>query len=258
MGCTHPTLMQHVDVKVHEGVGTILIGRRERRGAIDPVLIEDLDTALGDLHLENRVRAVVIAGAGDYFSSGWDTDMVRRIAAVEPPDDAAQWMRIWQRWVELLEAVLRFPKPVIAAVDGPAIGAGLALACAADVVVASDSAAFAAPATRMGLVGGVTATLMVFRVGAAGAARWCLTGEPFDARSAAAMGLCDPPVPSDQIWVAGQTIGRSIAESTPESVALTKRAINEVVAEDLYAHLHSAAASAATLAVTDAGRERLG
>ena len=133
----------------------------------------------------------------------------------------------------------------------------MGLACAADMVVASDSATFAAPAVRLGLAGGVTAALLAFRVGGGRAARWCQTGETFDARTAAAMGLCDPPVPSDQIWVTAQSLGQIVGQSTPEAVALTKRSINEVVAEDLYAHLHSAAASAATLAATDAGGERL-
>lgn len=249
--------MQHVDVKINGSAATLLIRRPETLGALDPVLIADLQTALGDVHGETKVRGVILAGGGPYFSSGLDRGTMDRIAAMDTLDATSQWFRYWQSWTELVETMLRFPKPIVAAVDGPAIGAGFGLALAADMIVASTSASFAAIAPRLGLVGGATAALLHFRLGAAAAARWTLTGETIDADAAARIGLTEPPVTSDQVWVTANAIIDQIALSTPQAIAATRRMLNETIGESLITQLHAAAADSVTLSTAESTVERL-
>ena len=256
--------MQHVDVKINSPVATVLIRRPEVLGALDPVLIADLQTVLGDVHQETKVRAVILTGGGPYFSSGMDLRVMDRIARVgereipDVPDPAAmaQWFKWWQSWTSLLETMLRFPKPILAAVDGPAIGGGFALALASDIIVASDRARFAAAAPVQGVVGGATMALLQFRCGAAIAARYGMTAREIDAPTAHRLGLCDAPVTSDQIWVAAQSVGHEIARSTDAAIAASKRMLNETVGETLLSNLSVAAATDASICSTPAAEER--
>ena len=257
--------MQHLDVKINGSVATVLVRRPECLGALDPVLMEDLQTAFGDLHLEPKVRAVILTGGGPYFCSGLDLSVMRRIAQMDDsgtpdvPDPAAtaQWFTLWRSLTELFETMLRFPKPILAAVDGPAIGAGFGLALAADIVVASGRATFAAAAPRWGIAGGGTAALLQFRLGGSIATSLAIGGQTIDADHAHRIGLCDHPVDSDQIWVAASQIADRIAESTPQSLTAAKRLINETVGESMMSNLSAAAATDASLCSTKECRDRL-
>ena len=257
--------MQHVDVKINAPVATLLIRRPEILGALDPILIEDLQTALGDVHQEQKVRAVILTGGGPYFCSGLDLSVMNRIAQMgdreipDVPDPAAmaQWFTLWQSWTSLLETMLRFPKPILAAVDGPAIGGGLGLALAADIIIASDRATFAAAAPVHGIVGGATLALLQFRLGAAAAARYGMTARTLDAAAAHRIGLCDQPVTSDQIWVAAQQVGDEIARSSDAAIAASKRLLNETVGETLLSNLSVAAATDASICSTPAAEQRI-
>ena len=247
--------VQYVDVKVHGAVATILMDRAQVRNALSPQLIEDLSTAFSDVHQEKRVGAVVLTGSGDNFCSGIDLHVLSEIT--EMPDHAAfpEWLSAWRHLTELYEQMLRFPKPIVAAVDGAALGAGFGLALAADLIVATDRASFGAVAIRRGLVGGATAALLSFRVGGATAARMVLTGHPINAAEANRLGLCDAPVSTDQIWVAASQLAAQCAEAPREAVQATKRLLNEGIGEMLMTQLSSGAADSATACTTESAVE---
>lgn len=247
--------MQHVEVKVHDRVGTILMDRRERRNALHPQLIADLQTALGDLHQEKRVTAVVLSGAGEHFCAGIDMNVLAEIARLPAPDAFPQWLMLWRQQVELIEQMLRFPKPIVAAVDGAAVGSGLAMALASDLIMASQRASFSAAAAHRGLVGGATAPLLSFRFGGAIAARLLIAGEAIDADEAHRLGFCPPPVPPDQIWVAATGLARRCGEAPREAVQATKRLLNESIGETLLTQLASGAADSATACTTESAIE---
>jgi enoyl-CoA hydratase/carnithine racemase len=247
--------VQHVDIKINGSVATILIGRQEKLGALDPILIEDLQTALGDIHLEKKIRAVILMGRGSYFCAGMDLDVMDRIRQLPAQEAMGQWFTLWSRWTECLEIMLRFPKPIIAAVDGIAMGAGFALALAADMIVASPSAQFNCSAPHHGLVGGATVALLHFRAGGAVAARYALSCDAIDATTAHRMGWCEPPVPSEQIWVAAEKIGRQCAVGSAESIAATKRILNETIGETLLSQISAASAVSATICSTESAAE---
>lgn len=249
--------MQHIDVKVHQNIATILMDRPEACNALSPQLISDLMQALSDVHQETRVRAVVLSGAGNHFCAGMDLKVMAQIASMPESEAQQQWFTLWNAVTELLEEILRFPKPIIAAVDGAAVGGGFALALAADCVVASDRATFAVPAARRGIASGAVAALIAFRLGGAVAARMLLTGGPMDADEAHRLGLCPTPVTSDQIWVAASRLADETTHGPREAVQAIKRQLNEEVGENLLIQLAAGAASSATSCTTPAAIEAI-
>lgn len=247
--------MQNVDVKIHGNVATILMDRPAVRNALNPQLLADLSTAFSDVHQEKRVGSVVLSGKGDHFCSGMDLRVLSEIAAMSEAEALPQWLTAWRHFTELLEQMLRFPKPIIAAVDGAAVGAGLGLALAADVIIPSSRANFAALAVRRGLVGGATAALLSFRCGGAIAARMLLTGQLIDASEAYRLGICLTPVTSEQIWVAASELAGQCALAPREAVQATKRLLNEGIGETLLTQLAAGTADSATACTTDAATE---
>lgn len=248
--------VRHLDLKIHGPVATIMIDRVTVRNALNRELLDEMQVAFSDVHQEKRVRAVILSGAGDQFCSGVDLRALGEITRLPPTESLAAVHDYWRRLTELFEQMLRFPKPIIAAVDGSAVGAGFGLALAADMIVGSTRAVFTADATRRGLVGGGTAALLAFRLGAGVAARMLLAGEPLDAAAANHAGLLvGPPVAPEQIWVKSNEVGLRCAESSAEAIQATKRVLNESVGEQLMSQLASGAAGSATACTTEAAME---
>lgn len=249
--------MGTVDLKIVDHVATVVMNRPEVCNALDGQLIADLQQVFSDIHQEKRVDAVVITGGGHHFCSGVDLISFARVLEMEPAEAPAQWFESWRELAELCETILRFPKPIVAAVDGPAVGAGLALALAADLLVLSESASLTANAAERGLIGGVTAPLLMFRCGGAVAARMLLTGKPIEASEAYRLGMCCEVVPSSQIWLAANDWAKSCRGAPRESLQATKRMLNETVGEHLLTQLANGAAAGATLCSTESAAEGL-
>jgi enoyl-CoA hydratase/carnithine racemase len=247
--------MQHVELKIVDHVATILIDRPQACNALDANLVAELKLTFSDVHQEKRVESVVITGKGEHFCSGVDLKAFAEVSQREPLEAQLRWFEIWRELTELCETILRFPKPVVAAIDGPAIGAGLALALASDLIILSDSATLSANAAHRGLIGGLTAPLLSFRFGAALAARMLLTGSAIDAQEAYRLGMCCEVVPSSQIWVTANDWAKRCATAPHESLQATKRILNESIGEALMTNLATGAATAATVCNAESATE---
>ncbi|MGB7344358.1 MAG: enoyl-CoA hydratase/isomerase family protein [Pirellulaceae bacterium] len=247
--------MQYVQVKVHQGVATIKLDRQAMRNALNPILVGDLQTAFSDVHQEKRVKAVILTGAGSDFCSGIDLKVLAEISELSQQESLAQWFATWRQLTELLEQMLRFPKIVVAAIDGAAYGSGLALALACDMMVLSKRAKLSANAVNLGLVGGATTTLLAFRFGGSVAARMALSGNVIDSQQAFAMGVCEKPVESDQIWVASNDLATRCVSGPLEAIQANKRLLNEGIGERLFSQLSAAAADSATACTTESAAE---
>ena len=162
-------------VNVHGVTGSIILDRAQHSNALSRDMLDQLSQALDDLRQEKKVRGVILTGAGPHFCAGLDLTELKTTAEGEAPWQ--QWHEDAQRLQQVLEQMLQFPKPLIAAVDGAAMASGLALVLGCDLVVASHRATFSVPSPKLGLVSGVVAPLLVFRVGAAIACRLLLGGD---------------------------------------------------------------------------------
>lgn len=249
-----------IEVKVTPPVGTIILSRPAEANAINRDMVEQLQQAVGDLYQEKRVRAVIITGAGDAFSAGAD---LAELAAdhADASDDLAWQHQEWGRQADdlcdLIGELLAFPKPVIAAVNGPVSSLGVALLMASDLVLACDTAELSVPDARHGLVAGLVAPLLAYRAGAATAARLAVAGQTLDAAEAHRLGIYHELVKHDLLWARGMEIGQQCASAAPQAVNLTKRLLMETVGEKLLTDLASGAIATATARTTDAAAEGL-
>jgi methylglutaconyl-CoA hydratase len=242
-------------VKKNLPSGTIVLNRPDKRNALSRQMLTDLAQAFDDLHQERKVRAVILTGAGSAFCAGMDLGEMQQTS--QQPDALAQWHNDAVQYRELIEKMLHFPKPIIAAVNGPVVAGGAGLMLASDVVIAAEEARFGLPEPRRGIVAGTVAPLLAFRIGASHAANLLLTSRMIAAAEAYRIGLIHEIVKSDLVWARGQEIAVEIAKSAPEAIQLTKRLLNETIGEHLGTLLSAGAADSATARTTEAAREGL-
>ena len=235
--------------------GTIILNHPGNRNALSREMVAALIQAFSDFHREKSVRAIILTATGSVFCSGIDLKQWGTISKEAEPFE--QWQDVASELQELIEVMLRFPKPIITAIDGSVYGMGLALALASDLVVASPLSRFELSATKHGLISGLVAPLLSFRCGSGVAARLMLGAERFDTLEAHRVGIIHHIVAPELVWAKSHDISTKIASGAAESVQLSKRLLNEMIGESLLSHLTSGAAMMATACSTDAAVEGL-
>jgi methylglutaconyl-CoA hydratase len=238
-----------VNVRVDGPCGTIVIKSPDRCNALTRNVVDLLRQAFDDLHQQSSVKAVVLTGHGNYFSAGTDLREIHASLQAESPEQF--WFADASQQRAILTTMLQFPKPIIAAVNGPALGTGLALVVACDMVLAAPQATFGFPEARRGLCAGVAVPLLTFRLGAGQAGHLLLRGHSIDAHEAYRIGLVHELVDYDLLWARARQWVNEIAQSSPVALALTKRILNETVGEPMMTYLATAAAATATARTTD-------
>ena len=210
-------------VEVADGVATITLNRPDSLNALNGAMRRELLAAFKAAGRDEAVRAVVLTGAGRGFCSGADL----RGGATE-----RDYRRVLtDEYNPLIVTIRELPKPVIAAVNGVAAGAGVSIALACDLVYASEEARFIQAFMRIGLVAdsGSTRTL-VRTLGRHRAAQLIFSGEPLEATAARAAGLVNEVVPADQLSTVVRAAASRLATAPTRAISLAKRAINH--AED--------------------------
>jgi methylglutaconyl-CoA hydratase len=244
-----------IQVKKNLPSGTIVLNRPDKRNALTRQMLTDLSQAFSDLHGEKQVRAVILIGNGPAFCAGMDLAEMQQTAA--QPNAQEQWYEDSVQYRELIEQMLQFPKPIIAAVNGPAVAGGAGLVLASDIVLATSAAKFGLPEPKRGIVAGMVAPLLAFRVGGGIATQLLLRANVIDSLEAQRLGLFHHLVGEDLIWAQAQEIAKEVAESAPEAVLLTKRMIYENIGEHMITQLSAGAAASATARTTEAAVEGL-
>lgn len=204
--------------------------------------VDELVAACAAVAADRSVRVVILTGAGPVFSSGGN---VKDMARFQQPGLDADAIRN-----EYRHGIQRIPKalypldvPVIAAVNGPAVGAGLDLACMCDLRIASETATFAESFVRVGIVpGDGGAWLLPRAVGAAKAAEMAFTGDPITAAEALACGLVSRVVPPDALMTEAHALARRIARNPAGVLRMTKKLLREGVQNTLESVLETSAA----------------
>jgi enoyl-CoA hydratase len=209
-----------------DGVVVVRLNRPDRLNAINEVMQSELRRALADLAADRSVRVVVLTGAGRGFCAGIDMrDFGPNVPEATAP--ALDRMRFQEGMAALAEGVRQLPQPVIAAVNGPCVGAGFALCLAADIRICSAEASFGNAAILLGLSGaemGMSYHLPRI-VGTSVAADWMLTGRTVSAAEADRRGLVSEIVEPDLLLERAAELASLIAGLAPLGVQLTKRAL---------------------------------
>jgi enoyl-CoA hydratase len=210
----------------HAGVLVVTLNRPQRLNAINDLMRRELTDLLASVADDESVKAVVLTGAGRGFCSGID---MREFGpgVPEATAPAIERLRFQESMAALPQAIWRLPQPVIAAVNGPCVGGGLALCLAADIRICSSAATFGNAAILLGLSGaemGMSYHLPRI-VGTSVAADWMLTGRTVAADEADRRGLVSELVDPDRLAGRAIEIASAIAELAPLGVRLTKRAV---------------------------------
>lgn len=208
-----------IQYEVGGGVATITLNRPDSLNALNATMRRELLAAIKAAARDDAVRALLITGAGRAFCAGAD---------LRGGEGERQFRRVLtSEYNPLIEAIRTLPKPVVAAVNGVAAGAGMSLALAADLVVAADVARFVPAFNRIGLVpdSGLTRVL-VRALGRHRAAQLLLSGESLSAGEAADAGLVTAVVPADGLAEAARELALRLAAGPSRALGYTKRLIN--------------------------------
>ncbi|HHT02185.1 MAG TPA: crotonase [Firmicutes bacterium] len=208
----------------------ITINRPKALNALNADVLRDLQAAVRAAHDDPEVAVLIITGAGEKaFVAGADIAFMQDMS----PQEARPWTRMGQA---IFAEIENLDKPVIAAVNGFALGGGCELAMACDIRVASEKARFGQPEVNLGIIPGFGGTQRLPRlVGKGMAKRLIFSGDMIDAATAERIGLADMVVPVDELMAKTKELAMSIAAKGPTAIKLAKAAINRGLELDLAA-----------------------
>jgi enoyl-CoA hydratase/carnithine racemase len=234
--------LTHVRYETKGPVATITLDREDARNAYSEEMIPSLIRAFDAAQADDAIRVAILTGAGTAFSAGGDLKAMRDRSGMF----AGGPVELRTRYVDGIQRVPRrirdFEKPLIAAINGAAIGAGLDLACMCDLRIASDRAKFGSTFVKVGLVPGDGGAYFLARaVGFSRALELMLTGRVIDGAEAVRVGLILETVPASELMARAHALAESIAENAPLAVRMTKRAAYRSLDTDFEGALEMAA-----------------
>jgi methylglutaconyl-CoA hydratase len=216
-------------------VATITLNRPDKRNAISYALIDDLIRALQEV-TNSPARILILTGAGKAFCSGMDLDNLKALIGRTPEQN----LEDSRTMVSLFRSLYEFPKPTIAAVNGPAIAGGTGLALLCDFTLAVPEAKFGYTEVRIGFVPAIVSTFLLRQVGEKIARDLLLTGRIFDAVEALKIGLISEIVPSEKLLDRARELAAQLAENSPLSLFNTKRLLIEHARAELDSQIEAA------------------
>jgi enoyl-CoA hydratase len=207
----------NITLDVEAPIATITLNRPKVLNALSPELIREVNQALGEIEADDAIRAAVLTGGPRVFAAGADiSDMAERTAVEQMRRDQTG------RWA----AIAAFSKPLIAAVNGYALGGGCELALMCDMIVAGDSARLGQPEINLGIIPGAGGTQRWPRTaGKYAAMEAMLSGSPITARRAYELGLVNKVVPAEMTIRVAQRIARQLAKKAPLAARMAKEAV---------------------------------
>ena len=204
-------------------VGIITINRPKSLNALSRATVAELAAAIEELNADDAIRAIILTGAGEKaFVAGADIGEFNSLRSAE---EAAEYARAGQA---VLNRIERLPKPVIAAINGYALGGGCELAMACDIRIAADTARLGQPEINLGIIPGYGGTQRLTRLVGKGMAKLLvLSGDQISAQEAQRIGLVDVVVPAAELMPKALELAGKLASKAPVALRLCKQAINE-------------------------------
>ncbi len=216
-----------VDVAGH--VATLTLNRPEVRNAFNETMIAELRDAFTTLGTRDDVRAIVLAANGKAFCAGADLNWMKKMAGYSDAENRADALCLAQ----MLAAIYRCPKPVVARVNGDAYAGGMGLLCAADIVVAADNAHFCLSEAKLGLMPATIAPYVIRALGEQASRRYFVTAEAFDCATALRLGLVAEAVSAEQLDATVQRIVDALCANSPNAVRECKTLVQDVAGEPI-------------------------
>jgi methylglutaconyl-CoA hydratase len=242
-----------VDLTVDGPVARVFLARPEVRNAFDGATARELTAAVSEASSREGVRVIVLGGQGKVFSAGADLRWMRTVSGFTREQNLEDARSL----AALFDTIDRSSKPVVARVQGAALGGGAGLVAAADIAVAADDAQFGFTEVRLGLVPAVISPWVVRRIGSSAARELFLTGERFGAVRAAAVGLVQHVVEPAQLDDAVAARVRELLEAAPGAVAAAKALLRLVAGRSPEDLRETTAGIIADRRASEEGREGL-
>ena len=205
-----------------DGILELVMSNKGRLNAATEAMHRDLAQVWRSIDIDDAVRVVVVRGEGANFSSGGDFDMIERMI-----EDEATLIRVWKEAGDLVYNLVNCSKPVVSAIRGSAVGAGLAIALLADVSVAAENAKILDGHTRLGVAAGDHAVIIwPLLCGLAKARYHLLTNKPLSGAEAERIGLVAVAVPDAEVFDTAFDIARTLRSGSATAMRFTKHALN--------------------------------
>lgn len=233
-------------------IATITLNRPDKRNAISAAMIADLMAAFAEAE-SNPARVLILTGAGKAFCAGMDLEALKATATQSPTEhleDSRRTSRLYRR-------IWSFPKPTIAAVNGPAIAGGCGLATLCDFTIAAPEARFGYPEVRIGFIPAIVSVFLTRQIGEKRARDLLLTGRIIDAAQALNLGLVGEIAPAPGLLDAAQRRAKDLLSCSPLSLLKTKKLLRDSAAPELDRELELAIAESAQMRSTEDYREGL-
>jgi methylglutaconyl-CoA hydratase len=217
-------MSSYLQIEKANKVATVRLNRPDKHNAFDEHLIAELTQAFREVAGDAAVRVVVLAANGPSFSAGADLDWMKRMSALGREENERDSLLL----ADLMAAIDRCPKPVVALVQGAAFGGGVGLVACCDIAIATSKASFCLSEVRLGLIPAVISPYVAAAIGPRACRRYFLTAEKFDAATAGRLGLVHRVVEPEALEAAREEVVKHLLKGGPKAQAAAKDLIQRV------------------------------
>jgi methylglutaconyl-CoA hydratase len=229
------TRFNHILTESAHGVKTITLNRPDKRNALSPALIEELTQALHEAETCG-CGVVILTGAGSAFCAGLDMEHLETVKANTPEEHR----RDSENLARALRAIYDFPKPIIAAVNGPAIAGGMALATIPDFTLAVPEVKFGYTEVRVGYVPAIVASFLMRQVGEKRTRELLLTGRLMKVQEALQLGLVTEIVSAEELMKSAHALAQTLLVNSPQAMQAVKQLLSKHARRQLDEELEDA------------------
>ena len=221
--------MNTIRIEHEERWAWVYLNRPDRRNALNTELLSELRTALTELESNDRVRVVIVTGEGQAFCSGLDLEELQRMHQKSFEESLTDS----RRYADVLKQIYLYSKPVIAALNGPAIAGGCGLASVCDLVVAARSARLGYTEAKIGFVAAIVSYFLVRNVGEKAARDLLFTARHVDAEEACRLGLVNEIVDDNELLTRVRELSRQLCANSAQSIQASKALLARTISPDL-------------------------
>ena len=233
-------------------IAKITLNRPDKRNAISAAMIAELQTALDEIE-KSHARVAILTGAGTAFSAGMDLEMLAAIARQSPAENQEDSRRM----AKMFRRIWSFPRPLIAAVNGPALAGGCGIATLCDFTLAVPEAKFGYTEVRIGFLPAIVSVFLMRQIGEKKTRDLLLTGRILDGQEAKELGLVNEVVPAEHLLARANELAEILISASPGSLARAKRLMTSAAAASVDHDLERAVLENARIRCTPDFKEGL-